>query len=687
MLLLLWTAPLPAQEADRDAGLTPEHVAKLRSVVEAAIAPDGSNIAFTRSAPRDPKAGDDGPAHIELYVVDAEGHSRPFITGDVSIRALDWTPDGSAISYLSKRGDAEHVGLHRIPIGGGESQAVLEPETNIQEYAWHPDGDRVAYLATEPTPEDLQQLRDKGFNQRIYEEDWEFVRLWIAETGDEADEPRMLDIEGNASELSWSPDGSKVAVALAPTPGVDDFYMKRRVHVIDPTNGEILIQLENPGKLGHVAWSPDGGRLALISGADIHDPAAGRLMVADLETGELEDALPGLEAHVSDFAWRDDAEILALIDEGARTKLRIVTVADDVPAPESEWLYEGPIAITDLDLSRDGEGVALIGSTAEHPSEVFRESEPYGELEPKRLTTSNPWLEEIELAKQEVVTYTARDGLKLEGILIHPLDREPGARVPLILAVHGGPEAHERDGWMTSYAGPGQLAAARGFAVFYPNYRGSTGRGVEFSKLGQADPAGKEFDDLVDAVDHFIETGLADPDRVGITGGSYGGYASAWGATRYSDRFAASVMFVGISDKISKTGTTDIPEEEYLVHARKRPWEDWQFFLERSPIYHAPGAETPILILHGDSDPRVHPSQSMELYRYLKLAGEAPVRLVFYPGEGHGNRRAASRYDYNLRMIRWMEHYLKGPGGDPPSYELEYGLEDEDQDEDDEADS
>ena len=134
------------------------------------------------------------------------------------------------------------------------------------------------------------------------------------------------------------------------------------------------------------------------------------------------------------------------------------------------------------------------------------------------------------------------------------------------------------------------MAAARGFAVFYPNYRGSTGRGVEFSKLSQGDPAGKEFDDLVDAVDHLVAAGLVDQDKVGVTGGSYGGYATAWCATRYTDRFAAGVMFVGISDKISKVGTTDIPDEEFYVHALHRPWENWQFFLERSPIYHADGA-------------------------------------------------------------------------------------------------
>jgi dipeptidyl aminopeptidase/acylaminoacyl peptidase len=216
------------------------------------------------------------------------------------------------------------------------------------------------------------------------------------------------------------------------------------------------------------------------------------------------------------------------------------------------------------------------------------------------------------------------------------------------------------------------VLAGRGFAVFYPNYRGSTGRGVAFSKLDQGDAAGAEFDDLVDGVDHLVEMGLVDRDRVGITGGSYGGFASAWGATYYSERYAAAVAFVGITDQISKSGTTDIPDEMSLVHWLSRPWEKWDFYRERSPVYHVEKARTPILILHGKKDPRVHPAQSLELYRYLKSYGKVPVRLVFYPEEKHGNRRAAARFDYSLRLVRWMEHYLLGPGGDPPPYALDY---------------
>jgi dienelactone hydrolase len=230
------------------------------------------------------------------------------------------------------------------------------------------------------------------------------------------------------------------------------------------------------------------------------------------------------------------------------------------------------------------------------------------------------------------------------------------------------------NGWITNYNALGQVAAAKGIAVFYPNYRGSTGYGVEFSMKGQKDAGGKEFDDLIDGVDHLIKMGLVDEKKVGITGGSYGGYATAWGATYYSHRFAAGVMFVGISDWISCSGTTDIPQEMFLVHHRKWLWDDWEYFKKASPIAHLDKAKTPLLILHGKNDPRVNPGQSLELYRHLKVRNQAPVRLVLYPGEGHGNRRAASKLDYNIRCLQWMEHYLKGPGGAMPAMEIDYRL-------------
>jgi len=649
---------------------TVEDIAKVRNVYRAVISPDGSHISYVLSVPRDPFTEDNGSAWDELHVVNPAGVSRPFVTGKVNIGKLDWTPDGKAISYLAKRGEDEHTSLYLIPIDGGESRKILEHETNIKEFVWSPGGRQVAFLATEEVSEEKDELKELGFNQEVFEEELSPVRVWITQPFDSTSTPRMLDLPGSASGIRWSPDGRYLALALAPTPLIDDKYLLRRVHLVDAVTGEIVTKFENPGKLGSIAISPDSKNLAIISGVDIRDPKEGRLMVGDIASGVLTDLLPDISGHVRQIAWKDRQTILYVADEGVFTTYNEIRI--DGTRHKTIVSTGGPV-LYGLSVSRDGKHAAFDASSPDHPWEVYYLDS--GSDTPRRLTDSNPWLAAKRLAPQEPIEFTARDGLRLEGLLIHPLDEQPGQRYPLVLYVHGGPESHERNSWKSSYSRLGQVFAARGFAVFFPNYRGSTGRGLEFSKMGQADYAGGEFNDLVDAVDHLVAAGLVDKDKVGITGGSYGGYASAWCATALSEHFAASVMSVGISDLISKFGTTDIPNEMFYSHAQSWPWDKWQWYLERSPIYYAEQANTPILILHGKNDTRVHPSQSMELYRYLKTVGRAPVRLVFYPGEGHGNSKAAARYDFSLRKLRWMEHYLTGPGGDPPPYEVEYPMD------------
>lgn len=667
-----FTELLPVVEADEV--MTEVMVAKIRSVGSLEVSPDGKLIAYTLSVPRPIYTDDDGPAWSELHVVDRSGRSRPFVTGKINVSSIRWTPDGSGISFLAKRGEDKHKALYVIPADGGEARKVLEHETDISGYSWSPDGSKVAFTAKPKQDKETKDREEHGFNAEIYEEDYRMTRVWIAAADydnpgpdrDEQNEPRMLPLEGSASTLTWSPDGRHLAVALAPTPLVDDSYMMRRIHIMDVAGGKSLHQLDTEGKLGQIEWSPDGRHLALVAGVDKHDPREGHLMVASVDSSETTDLLPDYPGHIWSIAWKDEETIRYLGYRGVWTTYAEINIDGN---RRETILPVGKYTLYGLSLSADGQNTAFVGDSPKHPREVFAMRQDG--KHPRRLTHSNPNLENIRLAKQEVITFKARDGLELEGVLVHPLDEQKGKRYPLIMMVHGGPESHHLNGWLTRYSLPSQVAAAQGFACFYTNYRGSTGRGVAFSKLSQADPAGKEFDDLVDAVDHLVGIGIVDKDRVGITGGSYGGYASAWGATYYTDRYAASVMFVGISDQFLSFALGDIPEEHRLVHHMKYPWEDMELMRQRSPITHFQKCRTPLLILNGMSDTRVHPAQSLALYRAVKTYGQTPVRLVRYPGEPHGNRRTGSRLDFSLRLMRWMNHYLKGPGGDPPPHELD----------------
>ncbi len=655
-----------------DTGFSPKHDSRMRQVMEAALSPDSRKVAYTLSVPRDLTKDKNGPAYRELHVVDRRGRSRPFVTGPVSVGNIAWSPDHKTVTYLAKRGEDKHTALYGIPVDGGESQKMFEHETGISSYHWSHQPNRFLFVATEKAPEN--PAKDQGFDAEIYEEELRRGQLWIASRDGAEDEweTELLELEGSVYDAQWSLDGRRIAVGIAPKPLIDHFFMYQKLKVVDVASGKVVSVADHEGKLGPFRWSPDGERLALIGGAHMNDPSPGRLFVVTAADGTTQRMAPD---YLPDFAaaeWVDDERLQFIADAGCLTDYGRLSVATG--EMELSAYRAAPVAAT-LSLIPATGHFAVVASTPDHGYEAFLGNGQSRKL--RRLTDSNPWLKDVSLARQEIVTYEARDGVKIEGVLLYPLNYQRGQRYPLIMVVHGGPETRVPHGWVTNYSRPGQFAAAAGYFAFYPNYRGSTGRGIEFAMSHQADYAGKEFNDLVDAIDHLADAGLVDPDKVGVTGGSYGGYASAWCATYHTERFAASVMFVGISDLISKQGTTDIPDEMYLVHARKYPWNDWPFFLERSPIYHIEKARTPILILHGKDDPRVHPSQSMELYRSLKIIGKTPVRLVWYPNEGHGNRRAAARYDYSLRLMRWMDHYLKGPGGDPPAPELEYGIDEE----------
>lgn len=649
--LLLASSALVATAASARP-MTPEDVARLESVGTIAVGPDGSRIAYTTVSLPDVTAGEEnaGPEQ-QLRLAYGPGNARDFLPADMDVSNIAFSPDGRWISFLWSREDEDRA-VWGIPIDGGAQRKLAEiAGAGVRSYAWSPDGSHMHLLASAAEDKARTAQSEAGFDAIVYEEEARLNRLFRVAIGDTIDaQPQTIAIPGYVSGFDIAPDARHAIIESAPTPQVDDSYTSKRVHILDLATGTVLRVVETPGKIGDVEISPDGTRLSMIAGVDINDPAATTLYFVDVSTGQYRALNQGAPEAAVDAEWLADGQLAAVIHKGAQSALRIYDANGSVAAE-----HDGGNLILSA-VESDGGRIAVRASSPSHPSELF----VWNDGGFQRWTSHNPWLSQIDMGQQRTVTYTARDGQTVEGVLIEPVGGAPAGGAPLILDVHGGPEAHDSNGWVTNYSGPGQVAAGQGYAVFLPNYRGSTGYGTAFSKQHQGRYTDPEFTDLVDAKRALVEMGIADPERVGITGGSYGGYATGWASTYFSDEFAAGVMFVGISNQISKFGTTDIPYEMYNVHSLAWPWDDWQKMLEVSPIYHTDKAETPLLIMHGTEDTRVSPSQSYELYRSIKVRKpETPVRLVLYPGEGHGNNRAAARYDYNLRMMRWFETYLK----------------------------
>lgn len=665
VLALAWTFILsPAALADDKRDMTLDDIAKISYITSVSTSPNGKWVAYTKSVQRTPYKDKDGRAWSELHVSNTKGESKPFVTGDVSVSSVSWSTDSQTIYYLAKRNDDKHPSLYSIPVDGGESTKVYSHASPIAGYDISKDGKQLVILAADKDPKHKKELAEKGFKAKVYEEELKYSKARLVDLTSEAKTAVPLDTKGHLLQIAFNDNGEGFVAKVSKTPLIDDVYMASKVVVLNAA-GQTVSELSSDGKVGQGYWLPNGKSVAYIGTEDIHDPKEGIVKFHSTATSKAIELQPGLMGHTMAIDILPKGDLLAVNHIGTGNE---VVIIDPKKPGKSSKLKTGDKIVRAVSTPAEGRGFAFIADAPNHPREAFW----YERGRMTRLTNSNPWLDEVKLARQESITWTAEDGTEVQGVLTYPLNYEKGKRYPLINFIHGGPEAHMSNGWNTRYSEPYHVAAAKGYFSLSPNYRGSTGRGVDFSKAGQHAYADPEFRDIVAGKDYLVEKGMVDPKKVGITGGSYGGFATAWSATALSEHYQAAVMFVGISNQLSKFGTTDIPNEMYLVHARAWPWENYNWMLERSPIFHAQKHRTPLLIMHGENDTRVHPSQSMEMYRYLKTLDNAPVRLVLYPGEGHGNRNTAAQLDYSMRFMRWMDHYLMGPGGEPPAHDLEH---------------
>ncbi|MBD3178795.1 MAG: prolyl oligopeptidase family serine peptidase [Candidatus Latescibacteria bacterium] len=663
--------------------VSPEDATRIKRSYNARISPDGSLIAYTVYSQRE--AGDEpGSGYRELYLVSTEtGEVRPFITGKVNVSSPRFSPEGSRLAFLMKRGEGAKRQVWMIPVDGGESVPVTDFDTGVYMFRWHPSGDSIAFVATEPKSETEEELEEKGYRFIYFEENLKDRNIHICEAalGGDPAEPRQITEDKVVWDFQFSPGGKRIAAAISPMNLVDHQYMFKDIHLVDMETGEVEALTDHSGKLGNFAFSPDGGRIAYAASLELKDHAVSQAYLVDAGGGEPVNLTPtGFRGHITSVGWKDRKTVAYTAAEGVWNTLNTVRTDGKRRTRVLDGKEIGLVFRTP-DYTDDFKHFALVCSSPGIPGDIFYWK--YGEDRPERMTEFNPWIEERKLGKQEVIRYQARDGLEIEGILVYPVDYDSKEKYPLIVSVHGGPESHYTNGWLGSYFNPGHVLAGKGYLAFYPNYRASTGYGTEFALEGYEDAAGREFDDIADGIDFLAEKGLADRERVGLGGGSYGGFASAWFASYYTEYVNAVCMFVGISDLVSKRGTTDIPWEELYVHSGRKldaSWDMWEFSIKRSPIYYARQSETAVLILGGTADTRVHPSQSLEFYRRLKMNDHPAVRLVRYPGEGHGNRKQPGRIDVLHRHLQWYDWYvmdnnpLDGPMP-PLLIEDDYGLE------------
>ncbi len=654
--LLLTLGPAQAKgDGEAEALLTPEMLVDLKFVSGVELDPEGEHVAYLLEVPR--TASDDpGRSYRELWVADlVTGKSRRYTSREERVSSPAFAPDGKSITFLVKREKThEHTQIYKIRLRGGEARLVTRHESSIGSYRWSPDGRWIAFTATDPETDEEKKDEESGRDWEDHGQNPKFARLWLFDVKKKKSR-QLTDGDFNVSDFTWADDESLVVRAAA-TPRVDDDYMFTQLYAV-ATNGDGSAPRQlttTPGKLGEMEVSPDGRHLAFLGAVSQNDPLAQSLFVVPVAGGAAKNLTPDYKGSTARLAWWDDDTVFLVAVEKERHRLYKV----DAASGERQALEWPSLVVSDFDLQPENNRLAVAAHSPSHPRDLYVAAADGSGLE--RFHDHNPDLGGVRLARQEVIEWTGAEGWTIGGVLTYPLDYEPGQRYPLVLQVHGGPEGVSLDGWGTTPGYPVQLLASDGFLVLQPNYRGSQGRGVDYSKADHDDLGGAEFEDILAGVAALVERGLADPERVGTGGWSYGGYMSAWAATRHSERFQAAVVAAGLTNWVSFTGTTDIPYEMSLVH-----WNSWWFdepelHWQRSPLAHINKARTPTLLLHGANDERVHPEQSLELYTALRVK-DVPTRYVLYPREPHGLNERAHRLDAIERIRGWFAEYLTVP--------------------------
>ena len=649
LLLLLVVA---AGAAGAQAPLTPELLVDLERVTDVAIDLGGSRIAFILQVPR-ADSEKPGAPWTELWMIGpGGGPPRRYSPSGENATSPAFSPGGERLYFLAKPdGEDAKAQIHVVAVDGGAPTAVTSHDSSILDFRLSPGGQKIAFVAADPKTEEEEKAPETGRDWKVHDEDFKHRRLYLIDAKGEKPRP-LTDRVWSIWDLEWTPDSESILVQWTEVPRTDESFLFRRISAVRVAGGSDTIAVATEGKLGPMEVSPNGRTLAFLGAVSLNDPLAQSVYVVPLGGGGgARNLLDDYRGSAVDLAWLDDGTLLVLAQEGTATRLVRLDARSGARTP----LPETPAIVQAFEVSRASGRIAAGADTLRHPAEVWSGDVDGGPLE--RLTHHNPELDGLRLARQEVFHWTSAEGWPLEGVLTWPLDHAPGRRYPLVLQIHGGPEGVSLNGWTTSAIYPVQLLAGDGFFVLEPNYRGSGGSGVAFSKADHDDLGGSEYDDVLRAIDALVAQGLVDGERVGTGGFSYGGYFSAWGATRWSERFDAAVVGAGISSWISFMGTTDIPNEMSIVHWNSWWWDEPELHWERSPLAHLERARTPTLLLHGAKDDRVHPEQSLELYTALRLKG-VPTQYVLYPREPHGIRERAHQLDAIERIRGWFTRYL-----------------------------
>jgi dipeptidyl aminopeptidase/acylaminoacyl peptidase len=616
--------------------LTPETSLNLRSISDLQFSPDGVRVAFVVTEP--PK-GERRARHIWLYDKKS-GAVRQFTFSAKDETSPRWSPDGKQLAFLSNRDDQQQIYVMRAD--SGEAAAVTKGKRSVRTFAWSPDGKQIAYLAPD-AKSDAEEKKDKDKDDaRVVDKEDKQPRLWLL-TLATSEAKALTDSKWEISELAWLTTGDRLVVSATDHPESDQ--ETHRIFSISVPDGSRRLILAPHGPFRDLQVSPDGAAASYV-GCRVDGPSPHDLMLVDIgkrATRNLTGA--SLDLAILEHRWTKDGSLFALYADGFRNKLVGFSPEDMSKNPANP-----PATNVNAFAVSDAGDVVFAGQSATTPPELWLWDQKNS---PQQVSHLNDSWKQFTLNAPEFYKYKSFDGLVIEAALLKPAGADAKNKLPLIALIHGGPTSN----WQDSIEVWGQLLAARGYAVFYANIRGSVGYGQKFIEMNRGDWGGGDFKDVMWGVKDLIDRGIADPSKLGIGGWSYGGYMAEWAVTQTND-FKAAVSGAGLSNLISEYGSEEHPSYDEWFYGVPYESDSLVRYLNSSPFTQLRNAKTPTLILQGDADTTDPLGQSQELYRGLKHYG-VETRLVMYPREPHALREEKHLLDRLNRMLAWYETYVK----------------------------
>jgi dipeptidyl aminopeptidase/acylaminoacyl peptidase len=631
--------------------MTPEDIVSLSRASDAQISPDGRRIAFVRTS----WDRENDRFNSDLWLVD---ELRQLVRLTSHPRRDDsprWSPDARRLAFLSERGSEStpSAQIWLLNPQGGEPVHLTSHKASIQSFEWSPDGRFIAFIAEEPS-----EIKSKTKPPIVVDEDHRFAQLWIVDAASQQIK-QLTRGSRHIIEFNWSPDGSQIVFTARATPKLMDsgttevFVTPANLQNAPYDTAQSRQITKGNGAESQPRFSPDGRWISYLARAD-GDPNVGpdRIHLVPARGGEAIVLAKNFDGYVRSYRWMFDSQrVVFLAAMGVNAHLYWMSVGEGAPTV----MTRNDGVTTAFSMTIDGMNIAYVHEHPRMPTEVALLNAR--NMIPILLTRLNPQIESLTLGQVETIKWRSNDGTEIEGLLVYPVGYQTGKRAPLLTYIHGGPESAYTKSFNASWSAFPQIYAGRGYAVFMPNFRGSSNYGAKFAQAN-AKLVGKiDYEDILSGIDHLIKLGVAEESKLAIAGWSYGGYMSAW-IIGHTSRFKCAAYGAGLSNAVSYWGSADIVHQRERLHGGA-PWEARKLFDGQSPLNYLTNVKTPALIFHGEKDERVPLGQSQETYRTLRRLG-VTAQLVIYPDQGHGLTVPSYQLDKMRREFAWVEKYVMG---------------------------